>query len=348
MRTLLTLAILSAFTVVGTALYGQDEGAGAKPGARPETVAPPAKDEAAPDAAPDRIAEIRRELAELEARRRELRAELRELQGARGGPLRLRDLLEDGDAFGFHLGPQGGFSIDMDDLAQGFAGRLRAIPGAPGESNGVSIQAGPDGVKVEITETDDNGRTETKTYEADSIEAFRTEHPELAEKYGIGEMKFGSGLAPFEDLNGFGDLRERMEEMRRRFQGDFGSGFDAFGGRPLAPRAAPPAAPGRERLGVLVRPVDPARLEALNLAAGEGLVIENVEPGTLAARLGLRPGDTLLRINGETIRGAATIATALGAATDRDPITLEVERKSGERATLEALKGAPRLKSRKI
>jgi len=58
-------------------------------------------------------------------------------------------------------------------------------------------------------------------------------------------------------------------------------------------------------------------------AEGEGLVVANVEPGSLAERRGLRPGDVILRVNQQPV---ATPADANAAVEDADTIVLEIRR----------------------
>ncbi len=58
-------------------------------------------------------------------------------------------------------------------------------------------------------------------------------------------------------------------------------------------------------------------------AEGEGLVVANVEPGSLAERRGLRPGDVILRVNQQPV---ATPSDANAAVEDADTIVLEIRR----------------------
>jgi hypothetical protein len=56
-------------------------------------------------------------------------------------------------------------------------------PGATFSSSSVSISEGPDGVRVELTEDQGQGR-EVFTYEAKSMDALLKAHPELRAKLG--------------------------------------------------------------------------------------------------------------------------------------------------------------------
>jgi serine protease Do len=84
------------------------------------------------------------------------------------------------------------------------------------------------------------------------------------------------------------------------------------------PRAA-------DKGGDLYGPGEP-RLGAQIEAGGDGLTIKQVRPGSLAADLGLRPGDRLLEINGQKVRAAGEIARAL----TRDRRRLEVTVQRGQ------------------
>jgi hypothetical protein len=90
---------------------------------------------------------------------------------------------------------------------------------SPGASNSSVIitQDGTGRLSVSVTEETD-GKRETRTYEAESAEAFRQKHPEVAKRYGIGEA---AGAAPraFRDFVPPG-----------RFWEDWGLDEDLFGG----------------------------------------------------------------------------------------------------------------------
>lgn len=62
--------------------------------------------------------------------------------------------------------------------------------------------------------------------------------------------------------------------------------------------------PRRGVLGLGFSPLPSARAEKLGLAAGEGLVAGAPVAGLSADKLGVKPGDVLLRMNGEPVRSA--------------------------------------------
>ncbi|MFN3834891.1 MAG: trypsin-like peptidase domain-containing protein [Glycocaulis sp.] len=67
----------------------------------------------------------------------------------------------------------------------------------------------------------------------------------------------------------------------------------------------------RGYLGVTVRALHGSLASALGRASGQGVLIESVEPGSPAANAGLRPGDTLLSVNGERLAAPRDLARAL-------------------------------------
>lgn len=94
---------------------------------------------------------------------------------------------------------------------------------------------------------------------------------------------------------------------------------------------------------VLNLPVDPLAFVALDAAVpdgglvwddpGRGYRLDDVRPGTAAARAGLRPGDRLLRIDGVVPDTLDAVRDALSA--DRDtPVLLELERGARRTAVL--------------
>jgi membrane-associated protease RseP (regulator of RpoE activity) len=60
-------------------------------------------------------------------------------------------------------------------------------------------------------------------------------------------------------------------------------------------------AAGEGRLGVAASPPSATLADQLDLPRGQGLVLEEVEPGSAAAKAGLKPHDILLELNGKTV-----------------------------------------------
>ena len=169
-----------------------------------------------------------------------------------------------------------------------FGGSPFLQPGAGATGKSTRIELTPDGVRVHVETTDAEG-TSTEVYEAESLEALEREHPEL-----------------FAD----GSLR-------------------TFGQRPgtgLVPRL--PLAPGGG-----LQPVPPAvRTDVLGIYAvavpgpggvAGGLRVQAIEPHSIAAALGLAPGDTVVRIDATPIATRADVATALAARADGAGLEVE-------------------------
>jgi len=201
------------------------------------------------------------------------------------------------------------------------------------QSQGMSIQIGPDGVRVEVQEEGENGKLEQKVYEAPDMETFRAQYPDVLQQNGLGM--------------GLDALRFDMDHIGGR-SGPIQRGFDwqllephvrLDPAQPRGPAVAQPVSPvppeGR-RLGVLVKDVPPAVREYLDL--GEvGLMVQEVQPGTLAEALGLAPDDIVVRIGEHDIASPADVQQALGAIDVGKPVHVEYVRK-GRRQTAETNK----------
>ncbi|MBL9076065.1 MAG: PDZ domain-containing protein [Planctomycetes bacterium] len=204
-----------------------------------------------------------------------------------------------------------------DDFFRDLQEQMQATPGA---SRGMSMQIGPDGaVRVEIEETDAEGKSEQKVYEAPDMESFRAQYPDVLERGGLG----GIGLRLWSDVDPMAQPFLRLQR-----------GMAPLGGRPqpgfelLQPVPAPDLA---NRLGVSVRPEIPAELrEHLELADGQGLMVQGVAEGSLASELGLRVGDIVLRVGGEAVGAPADVQAALARIAAGDEVAVTFLRKGSE------------------
>lgn len=172
-------------------------------------------------------------------------------------------------------------------------------PGASSQGQTLRMQTGPDGVRVEVEETRD-GRTEAKVYEAESLEALLEAHPEL-------RGRIGGGSDPL-----------RLPEVRMPSLEDL---LDGVGLAP--PGGLRPVVPSLARLGI--RMLEPAMRTTVfeGVPANEGLEVVEVVPGSLAAAVGVVPGELVRSLGGETIRSASDVRRILaGLSLDR---RIEVE-----------------------
>lgn len=190
-----------------------------------------------------------------------------------------------------------------------------------GTSQGMTVQIGPDGVRVEVQEKDKDGKVETKVYEAPDLDTFQKQYPDVLRQNGL-----GLGLSPF-GRPFAGDLRGFVGPLQRGFDDDknlLTPRIMPFGRQAQVPQAEP--AVGR-RLGVYVQEIPAGVREYLELPEGTGLMVGSVQADSLAAALGLQPNDIVLRIGDRTIGSPADVQTALGAIAKGDKVEVEYVRK---------------------
>jgi serine protease Do len=68
----------------------------------------------------------------------------------------------------------------------------------------------------------------------------------------------------------------------------------------------------RGYLGVMIQPVSQDIADGLGLKTAGGALVDRAEPGTPAASAGLRSGDVITRLNGQTIKDAADLTRRVG------------------------------------
>jgi hypothetical protein len=210
----------------------------------------------------------------------------------------------------------------------------RLAPLQPGQGSfqsrgsSVRVEQGPDGsVKVAITETED-GDTQTKEYEAESWEDFREKYPDVGDRLGL-------------DLGG-GGFSLRWGPDREAFPSFRGPWFDPGFAGPLRNRLpALPEDDQGERLGIYAQSAPPGVVSYLGLEEGVGLLVEEVEEGTLADKLGVERGDLLLRIQGKEVRGAASVRATLEPVPAGETIEVEVARRGRGIVKLSGKKESP-------
>ncbi|HET6203676.1 MAG TPA: PDZ domain-containing protein [Planctomycetota bacterium] len=209
-----------------------------------------------------------------------------------------------------------GMQRQMGEMRRRLEEQFRNAPPGKVDRSGssVRVESGANGsVRVEVTETRD-GKQETKTYEAESWEEFRKNYPEVVEKYGLD----GSG-------RGF--------TFRFGPRDAWGSWFDA------SPFLSPSTTPSEgQRLGVHVRAPSEEEAKAAGAVEGVGLVVDRVDPGSLAEAMKVRPGDVLLSIGGKPIRGTETIRRALAQTKEGATVSLEIYRDGEGKISLTAAK----------
>lgn len=218
----------------------------------------------------------------------------------------------------------------QDDFFQDLQNQLKA---GHGQSHGMSMSIGPDGaVHVEVQQKNEKGEVETKTYDAPDMESFQKQYPGVLQQNGLGGgMQFWIGgqsprLLPGLQVDpgqGLGQgLRSRIKS---RLQPAPAAPAD-----PTAPADQSP--PDGKRLGVYVRPEIPADVrEYLGLDEGVGLMVESVQPGSLAQSLGLQRGDIVTKVAGKAIGSTEDVQQALGGVETGKPVEVVFVRKGLEK-----------------
>lgn len=214
---------------------------------------------------------------------------------------------------------------------------------ARGQFQGMSLSMAPGKVTVTITQSV-NGKIESKTYEGASIEELKEKYPEL-KSHLDGRFQFRVGGRDDFDMDKFWsewnkgfdsfdeDMRKWQDETRRELEG-MRRWMDQW--RPQQRRARPDGGvllPG-PMLGVSASQPTAVLAAQLDLG-GKGLVIEAIEKGSLAERLGLERFDVLLELNGHGISTPDDVAAAL-----RGKVDAKATAKVLRRAQPVALEGA--------
>jgi serine protease Do len=76
--------------------------------------------------------------------------------------------------------------------------------------------------------------------------------------------------------------------------------------------SVPPVREGQARLGVAIRPIDDAARKQYNIPSStKGVVIQQVEPGSVAERLGLIPGDVISKIGNTDVASEPDVRKAM-------------------------------------
>ncbi len=175
--------------------------------------------------------------------------------------------------------------------------------------------------RVKVT-TRDGADAPEQTFEAKSMDELRRDHPEVAKRLEAVLPGGGNGGFVF------------------RFRPRSSWGMDRNGGNGFGPRdrrddwrEPPERAMGQVVLGIEWSPVPDVLREQLDLGGESGMVVERVEPGTRAERIGLRRHDVLLELNGRTVANAEDVRAALADVKEDQKVPAVVLRK-GRRQTL--------------
>ena len=223
------------------------------------------------------------------------------------------------------------------DLRQEWGDMLRNLPapsaGSNSSSKSLTLESGPDGVKCTVKEEVD-GKEQSHTYEAKSMDELLEAHPELRDSLGGSSFHLfrGSPHGPIVLSPPGGPLgvMPRLGVAPR---------IDGFG------REDRGSGPRTDRLGINCSEVSKDRAKELGLEAGLGLEVQSVVPGTIAGLIGLRGGDVVTEVNGTAIHSREDVKKVLSERASDADVAVVVVGDDGHRRTLTWRPGAAERKS---
>jgi serine protease Do len=87
----------------------------------------------------------------------------------------------------------------------------------------------------------------------------------------------------------------------------------------------------RGYLGVMIQPVSQDIAEGLGLKAAGGALVDQAEPGTSAAEAGLKSGDVITKLNGQSINDAADLTRHVASLKPGDKVEISYLRDGAEK-----------------
>lgn len=231
----------------------------------------------------------------------------------------------------------GGLDSMFDDLQREMDEAFRNMP-QPGQmqpgqmqpgqggfqnshSKAYSMQVGPDGVKVEVSQ-DVDGKKESQTYTAKTLDELYAAHPELKDQFGVHvdvPTPGSGGLAP--QASPFGHWR------------GFSPDEDDRPAIPLTPNAMG-GAMRTDVLGVRVGTPTAEERTAAKVDDGVGLKVESVQPGTIASKIGVEKGDMVVDLNGRAVKSVEDVRSVLGARKNGEDVAVTVVDEQGQKRVL--------------
>jgi hypothetical protein len=179
-------------------------------------------------------------------------------------------------------------------------------------TQGIRFSMNPDGtVQFTAPEKDDQTeRREYRTYRASSMDDFKKKYPQVVEKYELDKL-----VSVREAPGGDDALRQWLG------LGEPPEGKDESEGR---------------RFGILIAPVPPALAAHLALPEGEGLLVRQVEAGSLAQKSEVKRFDVILALNGQKahVQNVEEFRKSLQEALGTEKFSLELIR-GGKRETIQ-------------
>lgn len=90
-------------------------------------------------------------------------------------------------------------------------------------------------------------------------------------------------------------------------------------------------------LGVILSPLSPQIADRFGIAADSGAIVLELEPGSPAARAGLRPGDVIVAVDGRPVDAVEQVLAALRRSGAGDRLRLTAVRGGERREVVVAL-----------
>ena len=88
----------------------------------------------------------------------------------------------------------------------------------------------------------------------------------------------------------------------------------------------------RGYLGVMIQPVNQDIADGLGLKAAAGALVDSAEPGTPAAEAGLKAGDVITKLNGQSVKDSADLTRQVGALKPGDKAAISFLRDGTEKS----------------
>ena len=184
--------------------------------------------------------------------------------------------------------------------AQGLT--LGAAPGEGVVPRVFRLDFGPEGWRLNTRSLGADGEVH-QHWEAESIEALLSAHPELEEEFPV------------------------LRGLRIRF------GLPGALSTPVVPPVD--QGPRTDVLGIECRPLTVAEAEAMDLSQGErGLLVARTVPGSIADELGVRRGDILMGLNGVALGAPRDITDVLALRAPKASIHLKLIDTQGQDRSL--------------
>jgi hypothetical protein len=181
---------------------------------------------------------------------------------------------------------------------------------SPGTKSFALSQDSSGKISVTVTEYDKDGKQNTKTYTADSLDEFKKKYPEIAKEYGIGENQPPSFVIPdfdAEDIwkdfgNAWGkrwdELKKQLEKLKEMLkQHNKNAPESEPDGKLIIP---PDKSETPANLGIYVENLSDSLKQTTKIE--NGLLVTTVEPNGLGDKMGLKDNDIIISVNGAEVK----------------------------------------------